>query len=173
MNDIIKTLGERSSCRSFKAEQIPMDALREILWAGSHAPSGMNRHSAIAVAVQDADVIARLSKLNASVMSSMTDPFYGAPTVIVVMADSTVWTHIEDGSLAIGNMLNAAYSLGLGGCWIHRAKEVMATAEGRALMKKWGIPDTYVGIGNVILGYPSGKLPAAKEPREDFAFLVD
>ena len=173
MNDFIKTLGERASCRSYKSEQIPMDALREILWAGSHAPSGMNRHSAIAVAVQDPEVIAKLSKLNAAVMGGTGDPFYGAPTVVVVMADSEVRTYLEDGSLAVGNMLNAAYSLGLGGCWIHRAKEVMASAEGRELKKKWGIPDSYVGIGNVILGYPKGGIPAPKEPREDFAFLVD
>ncbi len=150
-----------------------MDALREILWAGSHAPSGMNRHSAIAVAVQDPEIIAQLSRLNAAVMGGMNDPFYGAPTVVVVMADSEVRTYLEDGSLAIGNMLNAAYSLGLGGCWIHRAKEVMASAEGRALMKKWGIPESYVGIGNVILGFPNGALPEAKTPRDDFAFLVD
>lgn len=149
-----------------------MNELREVLAAGSHAPSGMNRHSACAVAVQDADTIALLSKLNASVMGAANDPFYGAPTVIVVMADSEVRTCVEDGSLAIGNMLNAAYSIGLGGCWIHRAREVMSSPEGLALKKKWGIPDSYVGIGNVILGYPKEN-GAVKDARADFAYLVD
>jgi len=144
-----------------------------VLYAGSHAPSGMNRHSVMTVAVQDKETVSQLSRVNASVMGSGNDPFYGAPTVVVVMADSDIFTYVEDGSLVIGNMLNAAYSLGLGGCWIHRAKEVMASALGEELKKKWGIPKSYVGIGNVILGYPKGKLPEAKPPREDFAFLVE
>lgn len=172
MNETIKTMCSRTSCRSFKKEQIAMNELREILAAGSHAPSGMNRHSPCAIAVQDADTIALLSRLNASVMGSANDPFYGAPTVIVVMADSTVRTHVEDASLAIGNMLNAAFSLDLGACWIHRAKEVMASPEGEALKKKWGIPESYVGVGNVILGYPAEK-NEVKEARADFAYLVD
>ena len=172
MNETIKTLCSRTSCRSFKKEQVPMNLLREVLAAGSHAPSGMNRHSPCAVAVQDAGTIALLSRLNASVMGSANDPFYGAPTVIVVLADSEVRTHVEDGSLAIGNMLNAAYSLGLGACWIHRAREVMASPEGLVLKKKWGIPESYVGIGNVILGYPA-EAGTVKEARADFAYLVD
>ncbi len=133
----------------------------------------MNRHSARAVAVQDPDKINLLSQLNASVMGGSGDPFYGAPTVIVVMADSSVPTYIEDASLAIGNMLNAAYSLGLGSCWIHRAKEEMASPDGKRLMKEWGIDPSYVGVGNVILGYPAEALPEAKAPREDFALLDD
>lgn len=157
MNDIIKSLCSRSSCRSFKSDQIQIGELREILAAGSHAPSGMNRHSTIAIAVQDPEVIALLSKANALVMGGANDPFYGAPTVVLVMADSEIGTHVEDASLAIGNMLNAAYSLGLGACWIHRAKEVMASPTGEALKKKWGIPESYIGVGNVILGYPKGE----------------
>ena len=173
MNETIKTLCSRASCRSFRGEQISISELREVLAAGSHAPSGMNRHSARAVAVQDPDKINLLSQLNASVMGGSGDPFYGAPTVIFVMADSSVPTYIEDASLAIGNILNAAYSLGLGSCWIHRAKEEMASPEGKRLMKEWGIDPSYVGVGNVILGYPAETLPEAKAPREDFALLDD
>ena len=173
MNETVKTLCSRASCRSFRGEQISISELREVLAAGSHAPSGMNRHSARAVAVQDPDKIKLLSQLNASVMGGSGDPFYGAPTVIVVMADSSVPTYIEDASLAIGNMLNAAYSLGLGSCWIHRAKEEMASPEGKRLMKEWGIDPSYVGVGNVILGYPAETLPEAKTPLEDFALLDD
>lgn len=173
MNETVKTLCSRASCRSFRGEQISISELREVLAAGSHAPSGMNRHSARAVAVQDPDKIKLLSQLNASVMGGSGDPFYGAPTVIVVMADSSVPTYIEDASLAIGNMLNAAYSLGLGSCWIHRAKEEMASPEGKRLMKEWGIDPSYIGVGNVILGYPAETLPETKTPREDFALLDD
>ena len=158
MNETIKTLCSRASCRSFRGEQISISELREVLAAGSHAPSGMNRHSARAVAVQDPDKINLLSQLNASVMGGSGDPFYGAPTVIVVMADSSVPTYVEDG---------------LGSCWIHRAKEEMASPEGKRLMKEWGIDPSYVGVGNVILGYPAETLPETKTPREDFALLDD
>ena len=160
MNETIKTLCSRASCRSFRGEQISISELREVLAAGSHAPSGMNRHSARAVAVQDPDKINLLSQLNASVMGGSGDPFYGAPTVIVVMADSSVPTYIEDASLAIGNMLNAAYSLGLGSCWIHRAKEEFESEKGKAILKKLGINGEYEGIGHCALGY------ADEEPKE-------
>lgn len=147
MNETVQTLISRASCRSYKSRQITPDELRCVLGAGSHAPSGMNRHSAVAIAVQNPETVKKLSRLNAAVMGGGNDPFYGAPTVIVVMADSSVPTYVEDASLAIGNMLNAAYSIGLGGCWIHRAKEEMASPEGQALMKEWGIPSSYVGVG--------------------------
>ena len=172
MNETIKTLCSRASCRSFRGEQISISELREVLAAGSHAPSGMNRHSARAVAVQDPDKINLLSQLNASVMGGSGDPFYGAPTVIVVMADSSVPTYIEDASLAIGNMLNAAYSLGLGSCWINRAKEVFEMPEAREILRGCGIDDEYIGVGHCILGYPDGERPQAKPLRDGRLFRI-
>ena len=173
MAETLKTIKERRSCRNFKPDMVPKELLDKVLEAGTWAATGMGRQSPIIIAVTNKELRDKLSKMNADIMGSKADPFYGAPTVIVVMADSSVPTYIEDASLAIGNMLNAAYSLGLGSCWIHRAKEEMASPEGKRLMKEWGIDPSYVGVGNVILGYPAETLPEAKTPREDFALLDD
>ena len=129
--------------------------------AGAYAASGMGQQASMMVAVQDPEVIAQMSGLNAGVMGMDIDPFYGAPTVVVVFADSNRLTYVEDGSLVIGNMMLAASSIGVDSCWVHRAKETFETEEGRALMKQWGVPDNYVGIGNCVLGYRTGSLPEA------------
>ena len=163
MNEVIKTIKERRSIRSFRNEQITDEQLDGILNAGTYAPSGMGQQASIIVAVQDPETIAQMSGLNAQVMGMDIDPFYGAPTVAVVFADSTRLTNVEDGSLVIGSMMLAASSLGVDSCWIHRAKETFETEEGKALKKKWGVPEDYVGIGNCILGYREGELPDAAE----------
>ena len=118
------------------------------------------------------ETIKKLSKLNAKIMGKDIDPFYSAPTVIVVLADKTKYTYIEDGSLVLGNLMNAAHSLGIGSCWIHRAKEEFATEEGKELLKEWNIPDNYVGIGHCILGYPCGKLQEPKPRKEDYITII-
>ena len=110
--------------------------------------------SPIMVAVQDPETIAKLSKMNAAVMGVTSDPFYGAPTVIVVLADRSRGTYVEDGSLVMGNLMNAAYSIGVDSCWIHRAKEVFESEEGQALLKEWGIGGDYIGIGHCTLRVP-------------------
>ena len=133
-----------------------------------NAPTGMNRQSPVMVAVQDPETVKQLSSMNAAVLGVSSDPFYGAPTVIVVLADSTVPTYLYDGSLVMGNLLNAAHALGLGACWIHRAKEVFASEEGKKLLKKWGLDDRYEGIGHCIIGYGDGPLPAAKARKENY-----
>lgn len=157
MNETIKTMLERKSCRSFKNEQISDDELKLVIDAGLAAPSGRNLQPTIIVAVQDKETISKLSRINAAVMESDNDPFYGAPTVLVVLSKQTR-TGLEDGSLVLGNMLLAAYSIGLGGCWIHRAKQTFETEEGKELLKEWGIEEEVFGVGNCILGYPSGEL---------------
>ena len=168
MNEVIRALKERRSVRAYRPEQISEDDLAQILEAGTYAPSGMGAQSAIMVVVQDPETIARLSKLNAAVMGANMDPFYGAPTVIVVLANQDRGTWLEDGSLVMGNLMNAAHSLGLGSCWIHRAREVFASDEGQALLRQWGIQGNYAGVGHCILGYPAGPLPEAK-PRKEHA----
>jgi len=115
------------------------------------------------VAVTDPHLVKKLSLMNAAVMGSDSDPFYGAPCVVIVFGDSNVYTYVEDGSLAMGNMMNAAHSIGLGSCWIHRAREMFESEEGRALMAEWGIPESYKGVGNCILGYTDN--PPADRPR--------
>ena len=172
MNETLQTLKNRRSVRSYLPEQIKDEELQQILEAGIYAPTGMGAQSPIIVVVQDKETIAYLSKLNAAVMGSTSDPFYGAPTVVVVLADRSRGTCVEDGSLVIGNMLNAAASLGVGSCWIHRAKEVFDTPEGTALLEKWGIQGDYVGVGNCILGYAKGEIPAAKPRKENYIYRV-
>lgn len=168
MNETLKTLLERRSVRSYKEEQVPEGILRQILEAGEYAPSGMGLQSAVMVVVRDKDTIEQMSRMNAAVMGGGGDPFYGAPTVVVVFGDSTRGTYVEDGSLVMGNLMNAACSLGVDSCWINRAKEVFLTDEGKTLMKKWGLGEEYVGIGNCILGYSDQPLPQAKERKEGY-----
>ena len=167
MNDTMKTLLERRSVRAYKAEQVPEEIVREIVEAGLYAASGMGQQSPKMVVVRDAATVKKLSELNAQIMGNNGDPFYGAPMVIVVLADSTRGTYLEDGSLVMGNLMNAAYALGVDSCWIHRAKEVFELEEGKALKKAWGVPESYVGVGNCILGYHAGEYPAAKPRKED------
>lgn len=165
MNETIKNLVERRSCRKYSSTQIKEDELNSVLKAGEYAPTGMGMQSPIIVVLQNKSIIDKLSKLNAKIMGKDEDPFYGAPTVLVVLADKNIGTYIEDGSLVLGNLMNAAYSLGLGSCWIHRAKEEFETDEGKELLEEWNIPENYVGIGHCILGYPEEKSEA--KPRKD------
>lgn len=172
MNEVIKTIEERRSVRAYRNEQISKEELDIILKAGTYAPSGMGQQASMLVAVQDPEVIAQMSGLNAQVMGMDMDPFYGAPTVVVVFADRNRLTYIEDGSLVIGNMMMAAASIGVDSCWIHRAKETFETEEGKALMKQWGVPDNYAGIGNCILGYRDSELPKAAGRKADRIICV-
>ena len=172
MNEVIKCLTERRSVRKYKSEQIKDEQLEQILKAGEYAPTGMGMQSPIMVVVQDKATIDKLSKMNAKVMGNNGDPFYGAPTVIVVLADADRMTYLEDGSLVMGNLLNAAYAVGVDSCWIHRAKEMFENEEGRELLAQWGIKGNYVGIGNCILGYRDGELPAAKPRKENYIYRV-
>lgn len=165
MNETIKNLVERRSCRKYSSTQIKEDELNSVLKAGEYAPTGMGMQSPIIVVLQNKSIIDKLSKINAKIMGKDEDPFYGAPTVLVVLADKNIGTYIEDGSLVLGNLMNAAYSLGLGSCWIHRAKEEFETDEGKELLKEWNISENYIGIGHCILGYPEEKSEA--KPRKD------
>lgn len=167
MKETLQDLKTRRSCRKYRAEQITKEELDQILEGGTYAPTGMGKQSPVIVAVQDKETRDLLSKMNAKVMGNDIDPFYGAPTVLVVLADRAIRTHVDDGNMVIGNLLNAAHAIGVDSCYIYRAREVFDTEEGKELLKKWGIEGDYEGIGNVILGYglPEGKKEAA--PRKE------
>ncbi len=152
MNETVKNLVTRKSCRKFKPEHISRQEMEDIVAAGLNAPSGMNKQPARFVVVQNDETVALLSKLNAGVAGMPFDPFYGAKDVIIVLAKKEM-TYIYDGSLAMGNLLNAAWSMGIDCRWIHRAKEVFESEEGKALLKKWGIEEDMEGIGFCILGH--------------------
>lgn len=164
MNEILEALKTRRSCRSYKPEQVPDEILDKVLEAGIFAPSGMNRQSTFAVAVREKETRDLLSRMNAEVMGREGDPFYGAPCVVVVLASPDP-TYLEDGSLLMGNLMNAAHAAGLGSCWIHRAKQTFETEEGKALLKKWGLPENLIGIGNCILGFEADS--PAEKPRKE------
>lgn len=164
MNNTLEILETRRSVRAFDADRMPSDELiSEIVKAGEYAPTGHGWQSPRIVVITNKAVRDRLSSLNAEVMGVDSDPFYGAPVILLVLADRSRPTYIYDGSLVMGNMMNAAHALGLGSCWIHRAKEIFNSAEGKALLAEWGIEGDYEGIGHVALGY------ALKEPREAMA----
>ena len=165
MNETIRTLISRCSTKSYTDRQVPDDLLDKVLEAGLYAPSGLNNQKVVMVAVRDKETRDTLARLNTQIRGVSSDTFYGAPCVIVVLSDPERDTWLEDGSLVMGNLLNAAQSLGLASCWIHRARETFDLPEGKALLKKWGLPETYRGIGNCILGY-AAKEPA-KKPREE------
>lgn len=165
MNEAMNNLLERRSVRRYQDTQVPDDLLDQILEAGLYAPTGMNRQNIVMVAVRDRETRDRLMRMNAAVMGSQNDPFYGAPCVIVVLGDPETYPVVENGSLVLGNLMNAAHAVGLGSCWIHRAKQMFETEEGKALLRQWGLKESLAGIGNCILGYPAEE-PAAK-PRLD------
>ena len=177
MNTTMNDLLTRRSVRSYTDQMPPKGVIEEIIEAGTYAPTGMNRQAPIIVAVTNREVRDKLSKLNAAVFGKDNDmdPFYGAPVVLVVLVDTTsAFTWKEDGSLVMGNLLNAAHAKGLGSCWIHRAKEVFETEEGKAILRELGIDDTkYVGIGNCILGYTAGDYPAAKPRKENYVYWIE
>lgn len=171
MNKTIQDIKNRRSIRKYKPEQISREELEAVIEAGICAPTGMNRQSPIIVAVQNKEDIALMSRINGEIMGTETDPFYGAPTVLVVLAAANSKHAVQDGSLVMGNLMNAAHSIGLGSCWINRAKELFDMPEGKALLKKWGIEGEYIGVGNCILGYPD-EAPAMKPRKENYVYYV-
>lgn len=173
MHEAISNLLNRRSVRSYTDRQVPDELLDAVLEAGLYAPSGMNTQGVRLVAVRDRETRDLLSRLNAAVMGASSDPFYGAPCVVVVLADPEIYGGwVEDGALALGNMMNAAHALGLGSCWIHRARQVFDSPEGKALLKAWGLPEQLRGVGNCILGYPA-EVPAARPRKEGRIVKVD
>lgn len=153
MNEAYKNLIERRSIRKYNNTKVSHDLMEKIVRAGQFAPSGMNRQIYAFVVVEDEELVAKLSKMNADAMNSSSDPFYGAKSLIIVFADTNAPTYLYDGALAMGNLMNAANALGVDSCWIHRAKEVFETTEGKEMKKTWGLPESCEGIGHCILGY--------------------
>lgn len=170
----IETMLTRRSVKKYKSDAVPKSLVGKIVEAGLRAPSGMNKQSPIVLAVTNKELRDEISKLNAAnTPFAGADPFYNAPCVLVVLADKSVPTYLYDGALVMENMLLAAQELGLGACWIHRARETFETDAGKAILKKLGIEGDYEGIGNCIVGYPDGEIPAVKPVRENRAYYAD
>ncbi|CCY67395.1 oxygen-insensitive NAD(P)H nitroreductase [Clostridium sp. CAG:678] len=169
----LESIKTRRSIRKYKSDPVPQELLNKIIDAGLYAPSGMGRQATIILSVANKEVRDQLSKLNARIMGTDTDPFYGAPAVLIVLAKKDCPTGIYDGSLVMQNLMLAAHELGLGSCWIHRAKEEFELPEGRELLKSLGIEDEYEGIGHCIIGYADGDAPSPAERKEHRVYSVD
>ena len=168
MNDFTEKIIARRSVKRFKQDPIPEEILKDILKAGTYAPTGRNAQSPLILAVTNKALRDRLSSLNAKIMQREgIDPFYGAPVVVTVLADRNVSTYLYDGSVVMENMMLSASSYGIGSCWIHRAKEMFETEEGKKILEELGIRGNYEGIGNCVLGYADGDFKFAPNPKKE------
>ena len=172
MAETLTTLKTRRSCRAYKPELIEEEKLQAILEAGTYAATGMGRQSPIILAVTDRAMRDRLSRMNAAILGADMDPFYGAPEVLVVLADKKAATYVYDGSLVMGNMMNAAADLGVASCWIHRAKEEFESEEGKAILRDLGIEGDYEGIGHLILGYAAAPAAQPAPRKENYIYRI-
>ena len=172
MAETLTTLKTRRSCRAYKPELIEEEKLNAIIEAGTYAATGMGRQSPIIIAVTDRELRDKLSKMNAAVMGADMDPFYGAPELLIVLANKAVPTYIYDGSLVMGNMMNAAADLGIGSCWIHRAKQEFESEEGKAILQSLGIEGDYEGIGHLVLGYPAKPAAEPAPRKENYVYRI-
>lgn len=173
MNEVIQAMMERRSCRAYLDKPVPQELLDEVLLAGTYAANGRAKQAGKIVVLTKKEDIEPLERMNAEIMEApQSHPFYGAPVVLVVLADRNVRTCVEDGSLVLGNMMLAAHTLGLGSCWIHRARQEFDSPEGQALLKKWGVSSDYIGVGHCILGYAAEEPKPAAPRKADFITMV-
>lgn len=172
MSEVMKNILTRRSIRKYKPDMVPEDVLERIIQAGTYAATGAGKQSPIIIAVTNKELRDQLSAMNARIMGKDIDPFYGAPVVLIVLADRSKPTYIYDGSLVIGNLMLAAHDEGIGSCWIHRAKEEFESEEGKAILKSLGIEGDYEGIGHCILGYAEGDEPKAAERKKDYVYYI-
>lgn len=172
MSEVINNMKTRRSIRKYKPDMIPEDVLNRIIEAGTYAATGMGKQSPIIIAVTNKEIRDKFSKMNAEIMGVDSDPFYGAPVVLIVLADKARPTYVYDGSLVMSNLMLAAHAEGIGSCWIHRAKEEFESAEGKAFLKSLGIEGDYEGIGHCVLGYTDGEEPKAMPRKENYVYCV-
>ena len=170
MSETLNVLKTRRSCRAYKPDPVEDEKLNAIIEAGTYAATGMGKQSPIILIVKDKALRDKLMKMNAAIMGMEIDPFYGAPELLIVLADKAMPTYIYDGSLVMGNMMNAAADLGVASCWVHRAKEEFESEEGRAILKDLGIEGDYEGIGHLILGYAANPLPDPKPRQANYVY---
>ena len=170
--DFLEIIRTRRSYRSYQPEQITDEQLNAVLEAGTYAPTSRGLQSPFIVAIQNEELKARLAKMNAEIMGVTTNPYYDAPTYVLVFVPADAPNGIQDASLVTENMMLAAHAQGLGSCWIHREREMFATEEGKELMQQWGLPEGLVGIGALALGYPDAEPSPAKSRKEGYTRVI-
>lgn len=171
-NTVLQALLGRRSIRNYQPLQIKPEELEAVLQAGTFAPTAKGAQSPLIVAVQDPDAIAHLSRMNKEVMGAKNDPYYGAPTILLVFADSEMPTFVEDGSCVLMQMMVACHALGLGSCWINRERQMFDSKEGKALMKLWNVDEKYKGVGALAVGYPNGELPSPAPRKNGYIIRI-
>ena len=173
MSSAMEVMLSRRSVRKYKPDMLPRETIDRIIRAGTYAPTGRGHQSPIIIAVTNKELRDKLSGMNAAVMGTDSDPFYGAPVVLVVLAEKEWPTSVYDGSLVMGNLMLAAHELGIGSCWIHRAKEEFESEEGKEILRSLGIEGDYVGVGHCILGYADGELPQPAPRKENYVYYLE
>ncbi|MCI8443281.1 MAG: nitroreductase family protein [Provencibacterium sp.] len=174
MSELLNQIKSRRSIRRFKPDGIPEEILEQIIEAGTYAASGMGKQSAIIIAVTGREMRDKIAEANRQIggWEQGFDPFYGAPVILIVLARKDLPNHVYDGSLVMGNLMLAAHALGIGSCWIHRAKQEFESEEGKALLKELGIKEEYEGIGHCALGYIDGEYPKAAKRKENWVYYI-
>ena len=172
MGETLKVLESRRSCRNFKSDMVPEDILEKIIKAGTYAATGMGKQSPIIIAVTNKEMRDKISAKNAEIMGVAKDPFYNAPVILIVLAKKDVSTHVYDGSLVLGNLMNAAEDLGVASIWIHRAKEEFEDDFGKEILKELGITEEYEGIGHCALGYAAEPARPAAPRKENYVYYI-
>ena len=173
VNEMLELIKTRRSIRRYKPDMVPQELIDQVISAGTYAATGKNTQSPIIIQVTNKETRDMFSKLNAEIMGTTSDPFYGAPVVLIVLADKSIPNHVYDGTLVMGNMMLAAHALGLGSCWINRARQEFERPEGLEILKKLGIEGQYEGIGHCILGYPAGPEPKALPRKKNWVYKIE
>lgn len=172
---LLEKIETRRSVRKFKSTMVPRDIIDQIIKAGTYAATGRNHQGCKILCVTNPELRNQLSEVNRQIggWQEGFDPFYGAPVVLIVLADKNWPTHVYDGSLVMGNLMLAAHELGIGSCWIHRAKEEFEMEIGQQILQSLNIEGEWEGIGHCVLGYPDMELPAAPERKPDWVHYIE
>ncbi len=171
-NEVLNTIKARRAVRAYKPDAVPAQLLDAVLEAGTYAPTGGGHQSPVIIAVTSDKYRKEIAELNAGVMGGTGDPYYGAPAIVLVLADGNASTFVEDGSCVLENMMLAAASLGLGSVWVHREREIFDSEKGKALLREWGLSETLRGVGSIALGYPDGAPAEAAKRKDDYIVRV-
>lgn len=171
-NECLEIIKTRRSCRKYRPEQITDEELKLVLEAGTFAPTSRGLQAPYIVAVQNDGQKAQLAAMNAVVMGVTSNPYYDAPTYVLVLAPADAPNPVQDGSCILENMMLAAHAIGLGSCWIHREREIFEKPEAKELLAAWGLPQNLVGIGALSLGYPAGEPAPAKPRKADYYRII-
>lgn len=171
-NEVLNTIKVRRAVQAYKSDPVPAQLLDAVLEAGTYAPTGGEHQSPVIIAVTSDKYRKEIAQLNASVMGSTNDPYYGAPVIVLVLADWTASTFVEDGSCVLENMMLAAATLGLGSVWAHKEREIFDSEKGKALLREWGLPETLHGVGSIALGYPAAAPGEAAKRKDDYIVRV-